>query len=253
MATKQRVLLLFGDFMYRRLLESVGLDVVIPRSLAECMRDDVNVVMFTGGADVHPKYYGGMHTNVSFVTEERDALEQKIFNYYLKKKVKMTGICRGLQIINVLAGGQMYQHISRHAGIYHNIIYPATKVVNEVTSSHHQLVILPKHAIPVAWAEPNRSDIFIGPHALKMAGPTYELEAAIYPNHNSFGVQFHPEMMRLDEEGCQYYRDVLTDFLRMNISEFIKLYGIKGVNNVDENKSNGRTASAGSGGINLLG
>jgi len=208
------------------------------------MIKELDLVMFTGGADVDPALYGGVHTDISFITPERDRIEQVIFNYCLKYGIKMTGICRGFQFLNVMCGGRMYQHISNHAGVFHNVEYPATGKDVLITSTHHQLVMPPEDAIPVAWSEPNLSDIYIGPDTKYTEGPKHKIESAIYPEYNAFGVQFHPEMMRTMEPGRLYYGQVLLDFLNLEISEFIKSYGYNGENN-DEEKHRGEDCQAG--------
>jgi len=226
-------MLIGGDFLYKRLFDEVmGFDVIYPDTMDECMRTDVDLVIFTGGEDVHPNLYKGIHTNVSWVNESRDAMEQIIFKYYLKHGIKMTGICRGLQIMNVLCGGQMYQHITNHNGFYHRAFFPRTNKTFVVSSTHHQMVLLPSDAYPVAWSSTPRSLIYIGPMAVKVSPPQYEIEAAVFPKFNCFGVQFHPEIMNTKEEDTIYYCELINDFLRMNINSFADTYGYKGDTNV---------------------
>jgi len=193
---QRRVLILGGDSLYRLLLRELNLDIVSVKTISQLKEEmpNLDLVMFTGGADVNPVRYGGVHTNVSFITPERDEIEEVVFNLCLKHGVKMTGICRGFQFLNVMCGGKMYQHINNHGGVYHEVLYPTTGKISRVTSTHHQLVMLPDNAIPVAWAYPiNMSNIYIGPNAQVVEDPDHEMESAIFPEYNTFGVQFHPE------------------------------------------------------------
>lgn len=231
-----KVLIVGGDILYRRMLTHMGMELVSVRSIAEFkeIAPELELAMFTGGADVNPVLYGGVHTDISFIDPDRDRVEEVIFNLCLKHGIKITGICRGFQFLNVMCGGKMYQHINHHAGPLHNVIYPATGQEAMVTSTHHQLVMPPKDAVPVAWSEPNLSDIYIGPDTNSIEGPAHETESAIYPDYNTFGAQFHPEMMEEGMPGRTYYEKVLSDFLSLDIEPFTQLYGYKGEDNGEE-------------------
>jgi putative glutamine amidotransferase len=187
--------------------------------------EKISLVMFTGGADVHPSFYGGIDDRDWCMTSiGRDRLEKKMFDFCMEHNIKMTGVCRGIQFLNVMAGGFMYQHITRHAGPDHDIYFPYDKSVRRVTSTHHQLVGLPNSAIPVAWSQPNRSDIYIGPYGTGVEAPEHEIEAAIFPNINAMGVQYHPEMMWDKDPSKIHYGQMITDFVKMDMKEFIDIY-----------------------------
>ena len=124
----------------------------------------------------------------------------------------------------------MYQHITNHGGM-HDVYYPAIGESSMVTSTHHQLVMIPEDALPIAWAYPNRSSMYFGPDAKETEGPEHEIEAAVYPEHNVFGAQFHPEFSaqrHLSPEGFEHYECLLNDFLDLDISEFTARYGYRG-------------------------
>jgi putative glutamine amidotransferase len=69
-------------------------------------------VLFSGGGDIHPQRYGGQtHPQVNTVDEDRDRVEIQIFRDCLELEKPFLGICRGLQVINVAMGGDLYEHI----------------------------------------------------------------------------------------------------------------------------------------------
>lgn len=69
-------------------------------------------VLFSGGDDLHPETYGELtHANCGVITPERDELELNLFKYCVKYNKPMLGICRGIQLINVAAGGTCIQDI----------------------------------------------------------------------------------------------------------------------------------------------
>jgi len=188
---------------------------------------EVSLVMFTGGEDVHPSLYGGVDgSNLCGTNIRRDGFEKKVFGFCRKHDIKCWGICRGSQFLNVMAGGFMYQHIENHTS-YHNAYFPHDKSVRKVTSTHHQLVGLPSSSIPIAWSHPSRSGIYIGPYGHRVKAPEHEIEAAIFPNINAVGVQYHPEMMSIDEPGRVLFVNMVKDFLENSMETFINLYGVK--------------------------
>lgn len=61
--------------------------------------EEANIVMFTGGADVDPKFYGAKKHKTTYCNLKRDEYEADIFNRVqnLEKKPLCIGICRGLR------------------------------------------------------------------------------------------------------------------------------------------------------------
>lgn len=76
----------------------------------------VDVVVFTGGADVSPYIYGEEPEGARGCDPKRDEYEKEIFDYCVSSESRypsMVGICRGGQLLNVLNGGKMIQHLGR--------------------------------------------------------------------------------------------------------------------------------------------
>lgn len=70
-----------------------------------------DAMVFTGGEDVHPKYYNQLDyltycMPVDF-DERRDEFELKLMQYLQAEPIPLLGICRGLQLINVFFGGTL--------------------------------------------------------------------------------------------------------------------------------------------------
>ncbi|MCT2594016.1 gamma-glutamyl-gamma-aminobutyrate hydrolase family protein [Streptomyces sp. N2-109] len=69
-------------------------------------------LLLVGGADIDPARYGtdpSPHT--SGVTPERDTWEFALLEVALEEDLAVFGVCRGMQIINVLLGGTLQQHL----------------------------------------------------------------------------------------------------------------------------------------------
>ena len=187
--------------------------------------DKIAAVVFTGGEDVDPSLYGGKKSILSCTSLKRDELEKKIFSICKTNNIKMIGICRGIQFLNVMAGGTIFQHVDNHAGAIHKVVYPALKESNYVNSLHHQIVNLSGEAIPIAWTIPKRCEWAIDANGVIGDSPKREIEAAVFPKENALGVQFHPEMMRKKEKARIFYIKMVKDFLELNIDNFVCKYG----------------------------
>lgn len=75
--------------------------------------DQINGLIVTGGkADVDPSFYGetSCHPSV-FVIPERTKFEMKMVRGALERGMPILGICGGHQVLNVVLGGTLIQHI----------------------------------------------------------------------------------------------------------------------------------------------
>jgi putative glutamine amidotransferase len=69
--------------------------------------------MVVGGYfDIHPRRYGEekIHSTVK-LNEERENFEWKLGDRAIKTEMPFFGICNGMQLINVLHGGKIIQHL----------------------------------------------------------------------------------------------------------------------------------------------
>jgi putative glutamine amidotransferase len=88
-------------------------------SAAEGLRvriEDYDGILFTGGEDVDPSFYGEakQHENVHDY-RRRDEFEFALLDRALARRAPILGICRGVQMINVKFGGTLYQDIKEDA------------------------------------------------------------------------------------------------------------------------------------------
>lgn len=69
-------------------------------------------LLLAGGGDVAPERYGAANSGkVKFVNAERDALELTLTRWALADGLPILAICRGIQLLNVAAGGSLLQDI----------------------------------------------------------------------------------------------------------------------------------------------
>lgn len=98
-------------FMDRGLVPLLA-SAVMNEEAIDQLYDMADGVVFSGGADVNPKYYGQtQHKNTQAHENERDIMEIRLINKVLKDKKPFVGICRGMQILNIVQGGSLYQYM----------------------------------------------------------------------------------------------------------------------------------------------
>lgn len=113
--------------------------------------DVVDGIIFTGGLDIHPFLYGELllpGTNTNIV---RDRRENSLFRVGQRTGKVNIGICRGAQLLCVLSGGSLWQDVDGHTK-EHDIYDFVSKKTIKATSTHHQMMQLPKEAIRMAGA-----------------------------------------------------------------------------------------------------
>lgn len=166
-------------------------------------------LLLSGGGDVDPSIYGQPPGPwLRGLCPERDALELALARWAVRSGLPVLGICRGLQVLNVAAGGTLYQDVEREypgggsllllheqreerpVATHLVEIEPGTllwRVVGRrevsVNSFHHQAV----RAVAPGWLASARA-------------PDGLIEGIELPGHPfALGVQWHPE--ELWEEG----------------------------------------------------
>jgi putative glutamine amidotransferase len=74
--------------------------------------DRIDGLMLAGGADIDPAAYGAERDPHTVATvPERDAFELALTRRALERDMPYLGICRGMQLMNVAAGGTLIQHL----------------------------------------------------------------------------------------------------------------------------------------------
>lgn len=171
--------------------------------------EDPDLVCFTGGEDVSPKYYNELPHASTYCDPNRDKTEKLVFEKYeIHPKV---GICRGGQFLNVMSGGSMWQHVNKH-GINgsHDMTDLLSKKIIPVTSTHHQMMIAggDGEVLGIAY-ESTRYEA--GP-GVKRANPEFDTEVVWYRSTNSLCVQGHPEYGHAEQEFVDYFFGLIGMF-----------------------------------------
>ena len=172
-------------------------------------------ILVTGGQDVSPELYGEHGAEVAALCGElcaaRDKMESVLIPLAVRDDVPMLGICRGIQVINAVLGGTLWQDLpkQRPSEVEHRGLPPYEEPVHEVD-------VIP--ATPLAEA------IGAGPYAvnsyhhqaLRNLAPGLETMAtapdgvieAVWRPESRFlwAVQWHPEFSRgVDEKSRKIF------------------------------------------------
>jgi putative glutamine amidotransferase len=74
--------------------------------------DMLDGIILAGGADIDPSVYGQEpHEQTKGTMIERDTFEIVLARRALERDLPLLGVCRGMQLLNVAAGGTLIQHV----------------------------------------------------------------------------------------------------------------------------------------------
>jgi putative glutamine amidotransferase len=154
-------------------------------------------IVFSGGADVEPAHYGAAsHPTTDAPQTRRDLAELALLRAALERDLPTLAICRGSQLLNVVRGGDLVQHLpdvvgnTSHRdtpGIFseHAVRVDAGSRLGvlvgdrgEVKSSHHQgLGRVGTGLVETAWAEDGTLEAVEDPHKRFALGVLWHPEA----------------------------------------------------------------------------
>lgn len=159
--------------------------------------DAIDGLLLTGGPDLVPQRYGAEPGPMTVTHPERDEAEFALVRRALEIKLPVLGVCRGMQLLTVAAGGTLHQHLpdvlghEKHRpapGVYGELEVrpePGSRIAallgDDVTVHcfHHQGVADPGGLTVTARADDGLAE------AVEAVGDAFVL-----------GVQWHPEVIR---------------------------------------------------------
>jgi putative glutamine amidotransferase len=166
--------------------------------------DSLDGIVFSGGGDVDPANWGADQHPETDVDAGRDASELLLMRAALDAGLPVLGVCRGLQVMAVVTGGSLHQHLpdtighERHRaaagtdplaanasayGRHDVVVRPGSRAHAllgshlTVNSFHHQAIDDPGTFTAVGWCPDDRVIEIIEDPELPFA----------------MGVQWHPE------------------------------------------------------------
>ena len=194
----------------------IYLPIIGDKDVLEDQLSLCNGILLPGGADINPLLYNtSPETHLGKCNDFIDWYQISITKKALSLNIPILGICRGIQVLNVAAGGTLYQDISHTVpnAILHNqnshlsnICHPISIKENSkihnilgdkyiVNSAHHQAI---KDLGNNLIASSTAPDGII--ESIEMEGKNFVV-----------GVQWHPEMLSLkDSVMLQLFEDFIS-------------------------------------------
>ena len=180
---------------------------------------DHGLLVIWGGGDISPSLYSqypGSYTRASKHLSRQDKVELSLALAAMERGIPIVGVCRGAQLMCVLAGGKLIQHVSSH-GCAHLI--DTNDNYSLVTSSIHHQMMFPwglEHDL-LAWCEA-RSSVHLGendeevdfPEEAYKEGNLVEPEVVWFPKIKALAIQGHPEFMQKGDSFVKYSLEKTT-------------------------------------------
>jgi putative glutamine amidotransferase len=186
-------------FRYVERVEAAGGTAVVlpPAAAADAeVLERLDAVVVAGGADLDPGLYGEEpHPETTGLRPERDAAEVPLMKAALDRDVPLLGICRGMQVLSVVRGGSLVQHLPDAVGHERHRPAPGTYGMHgvrlepgslahrllgdhvSVPSYHHQGLASPGNLSVTGWADDETPEVVEDPSMRFALGVLWHPEA----------------------------------------------------------------------------
>ncbi|KHF40214.1 gamma-glutamyl-gamma-aminobutyrate hydrolase family protein [Halalkalibacter okhensis] len=200
-----------------------GIPIVLPNIVEHNELDPLverlDGLLLSGGGDIDPTLFGEEpHPKLGLIRPDRDQFEMCMIKKFLERDKPILAICRGCQILNIAAGGDMYQDIYSQKDkelLQHTQVAPMTHGSHFVRvldgSLLHRVTDELKFKVNSYHHQANRQVATnFQVSAIASDGVIEAIESTVH----SFvlGLQWHPEGML--PNGDYYAKSVFESFLR---------------------------------------
>lgn len=180
--------------------------------LPEIVLQQLAGIIFSGGGDVHPKYFNQPMAGAEeqWMDLKRDELEIGLGQAALATEIPIFGICRGCQVLNVAAGGGMVQHFDNHRSDTESPVLHDVTLVPESRFAQ----IVGTISLPVNTYHHQGVDVSSLAPVFRAAGFADDWLVEVYESTTHpwvFGVQWHPE--RLQDQLPEGHRKLWDSFI----------------------------------------
>lgn len=171
--------------------------------------------LFTGGVDIHPKYFGEEILNDTVEVDDiRDAFELKFIRKVIEANKPLLAICRGIQVLNVALGGTLYQDLPAQLKLNHKDLRPLLEGGHHVNIQKDTPLFeaINKDRIMVNTRH-HQSIKDLGEGLIVTAISDDDIVEAVYMPEKRYvvGVQWHPEMLAFK---YREHKAIFDDFIR---------------------------------------
>lgn len=191
------------------------------RVMSPAQVEGKDLLVFWGGGDINPAFYGERNTHSQMPSHHRDSIEEEVMEEALQQGIPILGVCRGAQLACAKLGGRLYQHVDNHVGTHGMAISEpyrrfAGDRANIATSSlHHQMMIPTRDMEIIATARGHskkrmtQDDIEVGVHN--------DPEVIVHRDNKVLMVQGHPEYLPHESALTQFTIGLLRHFFNIAI------------------------------------
>ena len=200
--------------------EAGGTPVIFPltedREELEQLCSLCNGFLITGGQDVDPAIYGETPIpQMGEICTVLDQMERQVLEYVIKEDKAVLGICRGIQYLNAMLGGSLYQdlNVQHPSKTEHHMEPPYDRVIHQVQiidgTPLHRLLQLTELGVNSYHHQAVKT---LAPSLTVMAESEDGLVEAVYMPEKSYvwAVQWHPE---LSYQTDKYSRKIFESFV----------------------------------------
>ena len=175
-----------------------------------------NGFLITGGQDVDPAIYRETPIpQMGEICTVLDQMERQVLEYVIKEDKAVLGICRGIQYLNAMLGGSLYQdlNVQHPSKTEHHMEPPYDRVIHQVQiidgTPLHQLLQVTELGVNSYHHQAVKT---LAPSLTVMAESEDGLVEAVYmPKKNYvWAVQWHPE---LSFQTDKYSRKIFESFV----------------------------------------
>ena len=118
------------DFCLRQaycheIAQAGGIPLILPSTeiFADELQLKADALLLSGGGDADPQFYGEEKCSLCALPDKiRDNFELQAIKAFYDAQKPILGICRGMQMLNIFFGGDLYQDLSQKQGevLLHN-------------------------------------------------------------------------------------------------------------------------------------
>ena len=200
--------------------EAGGTPVIFPltedREELEQLCSLCNGFLITGGQDVDPAIYGETPIpQMGEICTVLDQMERQVLEYAIKEDKAVLGICRGIQYLNAMLGGSLYQdlNVQHPSKTEHHMEPPYDRVIHQVQiidgTPLHQLLQVTELGVNSYHHQAVKT---LAPSLTVMAESEDGLVEAVCMPEKTYvwAVQWHPE---LSYQTDKYSRKIFESFV----------------------------------------
>lgn len=198
----------------------VMLPLTSDQAVLEQIVEKFDGFLFTGGQDVSPAIYGEETLPVcGDCCKERDEMERKLLALAWEQDKPVLGICRGIQFINAVLGGTLYQDLpsQKPSEVEHHQSPPYDEPIHDVriveNSPLHRLLCQMKLSVNSYHHQGVKE---LSPKLDAMAYSTDGLVEAVYAPEKKYiwAVQWHPEFSFLKDSNSRIIFQSFVESMR---------------------------------------